>query len=325
MAQTRIHPDEQLTTGIKGDLLARNASGEWKDLGVGADGDVLTADSSAALGVSYQTPTPIPSGWLLVGNAGTIPATNYIGTSDATDFHIKLNGTTGGQTLKINDAATAGGSIHIGYNNGGTTDFRYTEGQTSGDQFIDFGKDYSGGGIQTFNIFHFTSNAATQNINIGVVATGGSQGLSIGAAGSTQFGIGYLDTYAGDGLYFNNGTNQFRIHMRSAPPEGVQTGTPGDLFIHNGLFGAELYQKLAGAGTVNWGRFARFYYASIAFTAGVPVVVTHNLRMNAGVPQINVVDSATGNKAVFTETAYGANTVTITTTTTITGHVTIVG
>jgi trimeric autotransporter adhesin len=34
---------------------------------------------------------PDPGDWKLLGNAGTDPSVNYLGTADATQFHIRTN------------------------------------------------------------------------------------------------------------------------------------------------------------------------------------------------------------------------------------------
>lgn len=50
------------------------------------------------------------SGWSLTGNAGTLPVTNFIGTTDAQDFVIKANGT---EAMRVKN----GGNVAVGNNN----------------------------------------------------------------------------------------------------------------------------------------------------------------------------------------------------------------
>lgn len=50
------------------------------------------------------------SGWALLGNAGTTPATNFLGTTDAQDFVIR---TTNSERIRV----MAGGNVGIGTNN----------------------------------------------------------------------------------------------------------------------------------------------------------------------------------------------------------------
>jgi trimeric autotransporter adhesin len=48
---------------------------------------VLTSDANGL--ASWQTPVQPPAAWSLTGNSGTINGTNFIGTTDSTDFDIR--------------------------------------------------------------------------------------------------------------------------------------------------------------------------------------------------------------------------------------------
>jgi len=56
--------------------------------GTQGNGKILTSD--AAGNASWQTPS-IGTGWLITGNSGTTPATNFIGTIDNQDFVTRTN------------------------------------------------------------------------------------------------------------------------------------------------------------------------------------------------------------------------------------------
>src|SRR5690606_3306679 len=62
----------------------------------GAAGDVLGVASVSGSDVTLDWTTAgvnvSDSAWSLTGNAGTNPGTNYVGTSDAQDLHLYVNG-----------------------------------------------------------------------------------------------------------------------------------------------------------------------------------------------------------------------------------------
>lgn len=70
-----IHTDGGVAATPKGFILASNASGDYIPLGVGADGKVLTADSSQTVGMQWHAgPTQITliAGAVAAGSVGTI-------------------------------------------------------------------------------------------------------------------------------------------------------------------------------------------------------------------------------------------------------------
>ena len=79
--------------------------------GTVAAGNVLTTDS-----LGFGTWEPIPSGgWSLTGNAGTVDGTNFIGTTDAIAFNVKVNGLLSGRLDPYTD------NTYWGYQAGITT------------------------------------------------------------------------------------------------------------------------------------------------------------------------------------------------------------
>jgi hypothetical protein len=95
-------------------------------------GKVLTSDASG--NATWQTAN---TGWGLNGNAGTNPATNYIGTNDAQNFSIKTNGQeralfkNGGNIELGTTNSTSAGSIAIGISNTASGNNSISIGQNS--------------------------------------------------------------------------------------------------------------------------------------------------------------------------------------------------
>ncbi|MDF1672521.1 MAG: hypothetical protein P1U41_03395 [Vicingaceae bacterium] len=63
--------------------------------GAGNAGDVLTSD--AAGNASWQTPSGGGASWLIAGNSGTNPSNDFIGTTDNTPLHFRVNNITAGR------------------------------------------------------------------------------------------------------------------------------------------------------------------------------------------------------------------------------------
>jgi hypothetical protein len=119
-----------IAPAAKGDLVAGSATNDAAVLGVGANDTVLTADSTAATGLKWATPSSggmtLISTTTLTGSSVTlssIPGTyknlqlivrNYLPSADGAVFHIRANGdTTSNQHNEINGFENG----QFGYNN----------------------------------------------------------------------------------------------------------------------------------------------------------------------------------------------------------------
>ena len=89
-----------------------------------ASGQVSYRDASTLTGSG-------PSGWSLTGNAGTAPATNYLGTSDAQPLVIRTNGTERARVLST-------GPLQLTSQTGATGELRFQEPTTGGTEYSSF-------------------------------------------------------------------------------------------------------------------------------------------------------------------------------------------
>jgi len=76
------------STYAAGDIIYASAVNTLAKLVAGTDGYVLTLESGLPV---WAASAGGGGGWGLTGNAGTVAATNYLGTSDDIDFQIKRN------------------------------------------------------------------------------------------------------------------------------------------------------------------------------------------------------------------------------------------
>ena len=69
VAQDDSNAIQNAIIDAKGDLIAGSAADTPAILSVGTDGQLLTADSTAATGIKWATPSAAGSSWSLVGSA----------------------------------------------------------------------------------------------------------------------------------------------------------------------------------------------------------------------------------------------------------------
>lgn len=83
-------------TGAKGNTGATGTNGATGVNGAtganGATGSTGATGTNGATGSTGATGVDLGTHWTITGNAGTLPATNFIGTTDAKDFVFKTNG-----------------------------------------------------------------------------------------------------------------------------------------------------------------------------------------------------------------------------------------
>lgn len=136
--------------------------------------------------------------WMILGNAGTTAATNFIGTTDAQSFVVKTNGSAATNErirFQTNGQITANGTVAF-----------------AGDLFGVYGSGYAGSINSTAGVFDFPINGYSTSTFAGIYGenTGTGQGVlginaSTGAGvwgqnGSTGFGVVGFNTAGGAGV-----------------------------------------------------------------------------------------------------------------------------
>lgn len=155
-------------TGLSGTgnrLVQSNATGVLSNIADGTAGQVLTTNGA---GVLSWTNTA-SAAWDLLGNAGTTPATNFLGTTDAQDLVFRTNNS---ENVRINIS----GNVGIGstsdvarlYVNTPNTDiatnygiYNYFDGEDAGTTYGLYTRNYGGTNSTKYGIYNYTNNEGT--------------------------------------------------------------------------------------------------------------------------------------------------------------------
>ncbi|MDK2772517.1 MAG: hypothetical protein KYX68_09875, partial [Flavobacterium sp.] len=169
----------------------------------GTSGQVLTTNGTGA--VSWQTPGVAPSSWLLGGNSGTNPTSQFLGTTDAQDLVFRTNNVERAR-INANGFMSLNGPIDI---SGRFTSYSNTPGEnafvgysnTSGSAgFAGFNTASNGYGLFGYNtasgpgvISISTSTAVPTRTSIVGLSSGGTyvlpSGFNTGLASTGEIGV----------------------------------------------------------------------------------------------------------------------------------------
>ncbi len=203
--------------------------------GRGTNGQVLTTDGAGL--TSWTTLTAGGNGWSLLGNAGTNPATNFVGTTDnqplifRTNNTEKIRVTTKGQIETLNTGEsvfigeTAGANDDLSSNQNVLIGFQAGQGNSTGNANTVIGYQamrYGTGSSNTAIGWKSLLNSISGNSNTAVGEsalwgnTAGSRNVALGVAtlytnnaGTDNIGIGF------NALFENNGSSNIGIGSNS--------------------------------------------------------------------------------------------------------------
>nr|BAL57279.1 hypothetical protein HGMM_F50B04C05 [uncultured Bacteroidetes bacterium] len=180
--EARIRTLNPLTAPFR--IVGANAQGVLGELRGQNNGDLLQWDAT----LNQWTLAPAQANaWLLLGNAGTNPTTNFLGTLDATDLVIRTNNTERLRVLstgevRINTTTTAK-QVHIeGGNTGG---LQVTVNSTGANNLSAnlFTSSLAGGGTTAHGVEVTTSGDASYLIGVGSSTSSNHAGTNVGVRG----------------------------------------------------------------------------------------------------------------------------------------------
>jgi hypothetical protein len=106
------------STGFAGSTGSTGPTGTNGIMGItgitGSTGTTGVTGSTGSTGMTGATGADLGTHWTLTGNAGTLPGTNFIGTTDNQDFVFQTNGT---EKMRV----LSGGNVGIGTSTPGTS------------------------------------------------------------------------------------------------------------------------------------------------------------------------------------------------------------
>ena len=187
------------------------------------------------------------SGWSLTGNAGTNPATNYIGTSDNIDLHFRVEGITSGLLSKtsrntalgfqsLQNITTATDNTAIGYN--------AMQGLTEGSNNTAIGREalvnnlYGSDNVAVGGYTLSTNNFNSNNVAVGSLAlqnneADGNTALGHSALRNNNFGT--ANTGLGKNALLNNTTGLYNTAVGNGAGTILINGNHNVFVGHNAM------------------------------------------------------------------------------------------
>jgi hypothetical protein len=219
--------------GPTGPAGANGATGAQGPTGpTGANGTNGATGAQGPTGATGPTGSFTTNAWLILGNAGTTPATNFIGTTDAQDFVIRTNNVErarveSGGRITVNYTPSGGyEQFGVGTTGSNAAILAFTNSTGSGAAAgLGLYANASGTGTSGSGYF-FNSNA----LNTGVALTAWHQGVGTGFyarnAGATTFAINAANQVAtANGTAILGAGNNIAGNYLTSGSGGAFTGT----------------------------------------------------------------------------------------------------
>ncbi|MFN0081893.1 MAG: hypothetical protein ACKVOM_05195 [Ferruginibacter sp.] len=238
------------STYATGDILYASAANVLSKRTIGATNQVLTVVGGVP---TWATPT----GWLLTGNAGTVPGTNFIGTTDDKDLLFKRYGTKAGLLSLYNTSfgLNSLNSITTGYfNTASGTNSLFNN--TTGSHNVSIG-----------NNSLYTATEAVWNTAVGVgsmeLTTIGEGNVALGGSTLRSNTIGSYNVALGYNSLYNSTTPSYNVAIGMSSLEHTMSGEANtavggyslrgnDIGSYNAAFGYQALFHSQGGNNRGW-------------------------------------------------------------------------
>jgi len=264
----------------------------------GTTGQILT---SAGAGAPTWTTLAPANGWSLTGNSGTIPGTNFLGTTSFASLVFDVNGAYAGSLDPLNTSASAG-NVYLGAPSTVTPILNGAGNKDAGDNNVAIGlaalasaggPSYVGGNAAN------TTGSITSNVAVGAYALSsavyGGQNTAVGAWSQRL-----LNATAANTNTFNTSLGAYSLYSNSTGKFNTSTGA----------------YSMYGSGTataVGYYNTAEGYQA--LYTAGAGIASNTAIGSNALYSTTASKNTAVGDSALYSNTSgtyntavgYGAN------------------
>jgi hypothetical protein len=215
--------------------------------------------------------------WSLTGNSGMNASTNFIGTTDATDFVVRTN-----NTERIHVLGAASGSSKEGWIGMGITPPRSS---------LDVTGNFTNKNVITIQN---TSNSGYSSVDMMDDAGNlkGTFGYGNSGTGSFFGSRDYFSTYGSD-FVLNTTSGTFNLFMKGSTGNiGINTGSPGATLDVNGTFklgssGSVLTNIIKTSASINSGSVSPGLTTTVTVTVtgattGSSVIVNPRTALSAG-------------------------------------------
>ena len=205
VAQDDSNAIQNAIVDAKGDLIGATAADTPARLGVGTNGQVLTADSTAATGLAWATPAAGgTSNWSIVNSGGT----SLSGAQTVT-----VSGISGKDKIMVlvenGSSANASSTIRLRLNGDTGNNYYFVSYQFTGRSSYAaniFGRDY--GTTDSWPLFTMSASASSAGVGFATItgcSTAGVKAVQFGGVADSAGGTAGLEAYNGQGYWSGSG------------------------------------------------------------------------------------------------------------------------